>query len=616
MFEELRAVFGLRDEDEVVAIGVVFAIVLLAVIFFMRGCNVVEPFVGTDVDAVAALTFERPAANQPIVPARFTGGTIPFSGTYLPEKNLTLLLDGAVIGETRTDRSGQWGFTHRIDQAGHYNLLLRDENGAGAAVHSVVYPFAVERTGVIVAEVAPTVPAAALVHRGDSGSAVPTVAITITTTPEAVVIATKVARISPTPTILVVNPAVVPAEVPPTSVSIATPIPATAIPELTALPPTVVLPTAAPVVFSAEFSPLDITETAAGTPANIAMLLSGTGPTGATVQILHNAEAIDAVVIDDTGEWSYEIVQTLAPGGHVFGSVLLADNGNVAEEAPNKFTVSVESPPVVVADDGQLSVAYAAADAGGDESVTAGAPIVHFIFDASWSMRVALDADDTSRIGIAKEALRGVVDELPDGVPVSMRVFGNIEGNLACRTDLMRPVQPLGRVQFLAEIEEVAPIWNANTPIAASLAKVQEDLAGVSNPITVVLLTDGEETCDGDPAAEIQALQAAGFDVRVNVVGLKIDDDALKAEFARWAELGGGEYFDVSADPAELQQALITAMSVPYAVQAADGTLVASGIVGDEPLTLPSGEYTILIGNAEFSTIITLDETTQVVFGQ
>jgi len=34
--------------------------------------------------------------------------------------------------------------------------------------------------------------------------------------------------------------------------------------------------------------------------------------------------------------------------------------------------------------------------------------------------------------------------------------------------------------------------------------------------------------------------------VQVNIVGFAIDNDGLKAEFADWASVGGGDYFDTN----------------------------------------------------------------------
>ncbi len=60
----------------------------------------------------------------------------------------------------------------------------------------------------------------------------------------------------------------------------------------------------------------------------------------------------------------------------------------------------------------------------------------------------------------------------------------------------------------------------------------------------VVLVTDGQETCKGDPAEEVQRLSALGLEATINIVGLALDDEELKASMEGWAELGGGTFFD------------------------------------------------------------------------
>jgi hypothetical protein len=92
---------------------------------------------------------------------------------------------------------------------------------------------------------------------------------------------------------------------------------------------------------------------------------------------------------------------------------------------------------------------------------------------------------------------------------------------------------------------------------------VPEDLAGATGQRVVILLTHGEETCGGDPEAVITALRERGDDVRLNIVVFAVDDESLKAQFERWAVLGGGEYFDASSAD-ELAASLALALRVPY----------------------------------------------------
>src|SRR5690606_23390906 len=109
------------------------------------------------------------------------------------------------------------------------------------------------------------------------------------------------------------------------------------------------------------------------------------------------------------------------------------------------------------------------------------------------------------RINIAKNMLTDAVRELiPAGTPVALRVFGHREPD-ACRTDLEIPLGPLNPDAAAATIAGIQAMNLARTPIADSLAAVEADLAGAAGGAIVVLVTDGEETCDGNPAAVITA---------------------------------------------------------------------------------------------------------------
>ena len=154
----------------------------------------------------------------------------------------------------------------------------------------------------------------------------------------------------------------------------------------------------------------------------------------------------------------------------------------------------------------------------------------------------------------------------------------------------------------------------ARTPIGQSLELVASDLASVSGKRLIVLVTDGEETCGGDAAAAIEALQATGIDVRVNIVGFAIDDAALAETFRYWATLGAGSYHEAaSAD--DLAESMAAALRAPFTVTDSDGNLVASGTVGGEPIELVAGDYQVTVqGNnrTPFAITVQSDKATRV----
>lgn len=216
---------------------------------------------------------------------------------------------------------------------------------------------------------------------------------------------------------------------------------------------------------------------------------------------------------------------------------------------------------------------------------------VEVILDASGSMRKQLGGE--RRIEIAKQALTELVERLiPEGTRFALRVFGHKEAD-SCRTDLEIAAAPLARSAAIRTIQGIDAVNLAKTPIAASLLAVKTDMAGTTGPVTVVLVTDGEETCDGDPEAAIQELQKSGFDVRVNIVGFAIDEQLLAEKFASWAAAGNGRYVEAN-DGAQLAAAMGMSLEKPFEVLQGD-EVVAAGTVGGDFVRLKPGAYRVRV---------------------
>lgn len=239
---------------------------------------------------------------------------------------------------------------------------------------------------------------------------------------------------------------------------------------------------------------------------------------------------------------------------------------------------------------------------------------VGLILDASGSMLQRVDG--VRRIEIARQVLDNLVrNDLPKQVNFALRVFGHKAAN-ECRTDLEIPLAPLNREAAAERINSVNAMNLAKTPIADSLAQVPNDLAGAKGRKSIVLITDGEETCDGDPAAVIEKLRSGGLDVQVSIVGFAIDDVDLKATFERWAEIGGGSYFDANSAE-DLARSLRQVISGPFEVMDQDGRVVAEGIAGGAPVTVAAGSYRVRMksGVAEMHDVaVVAEQVTDLAF--
>jgi hypothetical protein len=189
------------------------------------------------------------------------------------------------------------------------------------------------------------------------------------------------------------------------------------------------------------------------------------------------------------------------------------------------------------------------------------APAVSLVLDASGSMLKRLNG--TRRIAIAKDSLHRLVEQvIPEQAQVSLRVFGLARDG--CLTRQLSPLAPLNRPALKSAIDQIQAINLAKTPIAASLTAAAQDLSQAGPARTIILLTDGEETCDGSVDQALDALSENGIQATLHIVGFAIDDAALAADFRRWAGRMGGNYFAAN-DPQALDEAVSQAVALAVA---------------------------------------------------
>lgn len=174
---------------------------------------------------------------------------------------------------------------------------------------------------------------------------------------------------------------------------------------------------------------------------------------------------------------------------------------------------------------------------------------VELILDVSGSM--AERSGGETRLDVARRVLSEFVAMLPATANVALRVYGHQgssadadKGKSCAASELVYPFQPLDAGQFNATVSRFNPSgW---TPLAASLDRARADFeqfdpATSSNFVYVV--TDGIETCDGDPVDAARKLHAASVQPMVNVIGFDVDVEAT-SQLRQTAESGGGTYYE------------------------------------------------------------------------
>jgi len=104
------------------------------------------------------------------------------------------------------------------------------------------------------------------------------------------------------------------------------------------------------------------------------------------------------------------------------------------------------------------------------------------------------------------------------------------------------------------------------TPIAEALVAASNELLGLEGESAIVLITDGEETCGGDPAVVAHMLGTLDPPIKLHIIGLDVGLDAQE-RLAEIAGITGGQYYAVGAAE-ELFAALYTTVAPPQEVAA------------------------------------------------
>ncbi|WP_417260524.1 VWA domain-containing protein [Celeribacter sp.] len=188
-------------------------------------------------------------------------------------------------------------------------------------------------------------------------------------------------------------------------------------------------------------------------------------------------------------------------------------------------------------------IAYASAVQAADDVV--------IVYDASGSMWGQIDG--TSKVEIAREVLADLVNDWDAETNLGLVAYGHrSKGDCTDIETLISPA-PVDRGSFIDTVNAIRPV--GKTPISASVQHAADLLSYRDNPATVVLISDGVETCNADPCALSAQLAKQGVKFTAHVVGFDLDD-AAQASLSCIADNTGG-MFVPAGNADELHDALV-----------------------------------------------------------
>ncbi|MEM1179008.1 MAG: vWA domain-containing protein [Acidobacteriota bacterium] len=241
------------------------------------------------------------------------------------------------------------------------------------------------------------------------------------------------------------------------------------------------------------------------------------------------------------------------------------------------------------------------------------------VLDASGSMWGQVEGEN--KIVIARRALGQLVDGLPEdgGSDVALLAYGHRRKGDCDDIETIVPLSPLDRSGLKAAVDQLNP--KGKTPITASVQQAMDLVEKSGQAATVILLSDGLETCGGDPCRAVRLAREAGLPMVLHVVGFDIGEED-QSQLQCMAAAGGGLYAPAE-DAAGLSKALEQAVALPVTAPAgrlavravADGQLhdVSVRVIDAEGETLatartyedaatnptsiplPDGDYTVRV---------------------
>ncbi|AHD11605.1 vWA domain-containing protein [Phaeobacter gallaeciensis] len=162
-----------------------------------------------------------------------------------------------------------------------------------------------------------------------------------------------------------------------------------------------------------------------------------------------------------------------------------------------------------------LTASFAQADCSTDAMI---------VFDGSGSMaEMGFNQIDEPRIFEARRAVRQVMPQVALNRRIGLIVYGpdtSGQGDQCSGIDLKFPPLANAAGPVIGAIDDLEP--EGQTALTEAVRRAAQVLDHTNKPGTIVLVTDGKETCGGQTCALAAELAASGLATTVHVIGFKV----------------------------------------------------------------------------------------------
>lgn len=172
------------------------------------------------------------------------------------------------------------------------------------------------------------------------------------------------------------------------------------------------------------------------------------------------------------------------------------------------------------------------------------------VLDGSGSMWGRIG--ETPKITIAQTVIRDLMKDWDTSVELGITAYGHREKGNCADIETLVPVGPIDRNTVMSAVKGISP--KGKTPLTDAVRQAAKALRHTEERATIILVSDGLETCNADPCAAAQELEASGVDFTVHVVGFDLNDEE-KAKLQCMADNTGGKFLSADSAP-ELHKAM------------------------------------------------------------
>ena len=172
------------------------------------------------------------------------------------------------------------------------------------------------------------------------------------------------------------------------------------------------------------------------------------------------------------------------------------------------------------------------------------------ILDASGSMWGQIEGK--SKIEIARELITNTVNSWDQNQALGLIAYGHNRKSDCSDIELLIEPSSVDAALFSSTANKLMP--KGKTPLSAAVKMAAKSLTHTKKKATVILVSDGKETCDLDPCAVGQSLEQTGIDFTAHIIGFDVSkEDSVGLRCL--AEETGGAYIDAK-DAGQLEKAL------------------------------------------------------------